>query len=331
MLREEILRLLQAGEAAYLSGEKMSRSLGVTRAAVWKAIESLRSEGYVISSVTNRGYRLEQAPDRLTEADIRPFLRGGAEERLRLICLDSVDSTNSYAKRLALEPGADGTVVLAEEQTGGRGRYGRSFLSPKGRGVYLSALFTPRIPPDRLPPVTLYAAEAVCDAVEEVCGVRPGIKWTNDILLDGKKLCGILTELSVESESGLLQSVVVGIGTNVNHRPEDFSEEVRPLATSLAIHLGRPVSRAAFAGALVNRLEALGQAVCSGARLSLDRYRADCVTLGRDIRILQGDQIRFGRAMDIDDGGALLVRRPDGGMEALNYGEVSVRGMYGYV
>ena len=226
MSRESVLSLLRESGREYLSGEAMSRRLGISRAAVWKAIEALRQEGYEISSAPNRGYRLEAAPDRLREGELAGPLAGCLVGR-RLLCLDTVDSTNTECKRQAMAGAEEGLVVIADEQTGGRGRLGRSFQSPKGCGLYLSALLRPRLEPAQVTDFTAWVAVAVCDGIEAACGVRPQIKWTNDIILGGKKLVGILTELGLESESNALEYLVPGIGINANHRPEDFTPEIK--------------------------------------------------------------------------------------------------------
>ena len=222
MSRETVLSLLLAHPGEYLSGAAMSRTLGVSRAAVWKAIEALRQEGYEITSAPNRGYRLESAPDRVREGELSGHL-AGCLVGSRLLCLDTIDSTNTEAKRQAMAGAPEGLVVLAEEQTGGRGRLGRSFQSPRGCGLYLTALLRPQLPPIEVVDFTAWVAVAVCDGIQAACGVRPRIKWTNDIVLEGKKLCGILTEMGLENEINALQYLVTGIGVNVNQRPEDFS------------------------------------------------------------------------------------------------------------
>ena len=203
MSRETVLSLLLAHPGEYLSGAAMSRTLGVSRAAVWKAIEALRQEGYEITSAPNRGYRLESAPDRVREGELSGHL-AGCLVGSRLLCLDTIDSTNTEAKRQAMAGAPEGLVVLAEEQTGGRGRLGRSFQSPRGCGLYLTALLRPQLPPIEVVDFTAWVAVAVCDGIQAACGVRPRIKWTNDIVLEGKKLCGILTEMGLENEINAL-------------------------------------------------------------------------------------------------------------------------------
>lgn len=331
MSREIVLELLRAEEGAYLSGEELSRRLGLSRTAVWKAVDGLRREGYAIEARTGLGYRLTAVPDALTEVEIRSFL--GAVETVgrELRCFEELDSTNTRAKQLALEGAADGTVVIANSQTAGRGRMERSFQSPRDKGIYLTALLRPDLPVERLLPVTAMAGVALCDAVERVCGVRPGLKWPNDPVLNGRKLCGILTELSLEGESGRLQYLVLGIGVNVLHGAADFAPEVAEVATSLALALGRPVSRPALAAALIEALDRLYGALRSGETASyLAAYRRDCVNLGRTVQLLSAGGRETAEAVDIDRDFGLVVRDGSGALRTVRSGEVSVRGLYGY-
>ena len=332
-MRERILALLAGAGGGCLSGESISRTLGVSRAAVWKVIDALREEGWEIEASPRRGYCLRRGPDRLCRETVLPHLAPGWEERL--VTLESVDSTNDYAKGLAMRPEgffAGGTAVVAEEQTNGRGRNGRSFQSPRGRGVYLSMLWRPEVPPVRALRLTACAAVAVCDGIEAVCGLRPGIKWTNDIVLNGKKLAGILTEMSVEGETGALSYVVCGAGINVNHAPEDFSGEVRDMAASLAMALGRPVDRPRLCAGLLTALDDMYRRWLAGREDAkiYEQYRWDCVTLGKPVRLLRGDRSDEAFAEDLDEDFSLIVRRPDGRRETVTAGEVSVRGLYGY-
>lgn len=332
MSRDTVLKLLQSSGGAYVSGEAVSEALGVSRAAVWKAVDALRREGYEIESRKNRGYRLVSAPDSLSESAIRARLGETARVGTTLRCFEQIDSTNAYLKRVAADGAADGTVAIADEQTGGRGRRGRGFLSPAGKGVYLSVLLRPEVEPARLLPLTGFVAVATCDAVERVASVRPQIKWTNDLVLGGKKLCGILTELSVEGESGALQYVVVGIGVNASHTKEDFAGGLEDIATSLAIETGKSVSRAALAAAMIEELDRLYAALLTGeTQPYLDAYRRDCLTIGREVQLLWQDTRERVRAVDVDDELGLVVIRGDGRRDVIRTGEVSVRGLYGYV
>ena len=333
MSRQAVLALLREREGDFVSGGEIGRRLGLSRAAVWKAVEGLRQDGYTVEARTGLGYRLEAAPDAMTEPEIRRFLEQTAVVGRRLICLETVDSTNLRARQLAMAGAADGTVVTADRQTAGRGRLGRDFQSPGGLGIYLTALLRPDLPPERLSPLTAMAGVGVCRAVERVCGLSPGLKWPNDPVLDGRKLCGILTELSLEGETGRVDHVALGIGVNVLQRPEDFGPEVREMATSLAQALGRPVSRPALAAELIRETDRLYAALRGGAlEPYLAEYRRRCVNLGRTVRLLSpgGAAGETAEALDIDGDFGLVVRAADGRVRTVRSGEVSVRGMYGY-
>jgi BirA family biotin operon repressor/biotin-[acetyl-CoA-carboxylase] ligase len=254
MTKDAVLALLRSGDG-YVSGERLSARLGVSRAAVHAAVKALRAEGYDIRSATNRGYLLQGVPDRLTAAELSAWLP--AQRMERVLCLDSVDSTNTRLRAMALAGAPEGQVVLANAQTGGRGRSGRDFASPADLGIYLSILLRPDCLPAQITEITAWTAVAVNDALASVCSLRAGIKWVNDLLLDGRKLCGILTEMSAEPESGYVQHVVIGVGLNVNERPADFPAPLRTLAGSLAMATGRSWHRAQLAAALIAALDRL--------------------------------------------------------------------------
>lgn len=330
MSRERVLALLRERPGEYLSGQSMSKTLGISRAGVWKAIEGLRQEGYTIASAPNRGYCLKYAPDRLRVGELFGLL-SDAKIGSQLRCLDVIDSTNTECKRQAMNGAPEGLVVTAEEQTGGRGRRGRGFQSPRGKGLYLSALFRPNMDPARISDFTAWVAVAVCDGIETCCGIRPQIKWTNDIVLGGRKLVGILTELSVESETNVLDYMVAGIGVNVNQEPEDFSEEIRDMAISLSQALGRTVRRAELAAQIILALDRMYAAYPEGRDEYLAKYRADCVTIGHQVQLITPTSRRQAFALEINDDFNLVVELYNGKKETVCAGEVSVRGMYGYV
>ena len=244
--------------------------------------------------------------------------------------LPQVDSTNDYLKKLAAEGAPHGTVALSDHQTGGHGRRGRSFLSPPGVGLYLSILLRPECPPTRLMHLTCAAGVAMCNAIEKSAGFRPGIKWTNDIVYGKRKLGGILTELRLNSQ-GLVDYAIVGIGINCCQSAQDFSPEIREVAGSLAMVTGQEVDRFRVAAAELDALYDMSARLLTGQDALLAQYRRDCITIGQEVSLVRGDEIRHGRALDVDGEGALVVLFPDGHTEAVNSGEVSVRGMYGYV
>ena len=245
----------------------------------------------------------------------------------RLDCFERIDSTNSFLKREAVNGAPHGSVAVANCQSAGRGRLGRSFQSPADRGIYLSVLLRPNLPGDALLCATGMAAVAVSRAVERTSGAQAGIKWTNDLILNGKKLAGILAETVVLGDEIAL---VIGVGVNAQHRREDFKGEVADIATSLAME-GFKTDRAALAAAMVEELYALGNALGGDVGAYLAQYRERCVTLGREVRLVWIEEQKRALALDVDGKFGLVVRGEDGTVTTVRTGEVSVRGLYGYV
>ncbi len=309
--------LAEAGEE-FVSGEAISDKLGLSRAAVWKHVNGLRAQGYRIEAIPARGYRLVEVPDRLTPLELRPLL-GTHDIGQTLHCFDELPSTSDHAKALAEEGAAHGEVVVAERQTAGRGRRGRSWSSPARKNLYLSVVLRPDLPPQRASEITLVAAVALCDVVRQA-GPEAGIKWPNDVLVRGKKIAGILTEMAAEMEA--VHWVVLGIGVNLNARLEDLPEELRDEATSISVERGQPVPRALFAAALLARLEEwLDRHAAEGFEPIRKAWRERSVTLGREVRVRADGRDIEGLAEDIDDTGALLVRA-SGRLERIVAGDV---------
>lgn len=242
---------------------------------------------------------------------------------------DAIDSTNTRAKQMAAEGAPHGTVLVADAQTGGRGRMGRSFHSPAGRGVYLSMVLRPRCPAADLLHLTCAAAVATADGIQAATGLRPQIKWTNDLVVGQKKLGGILTELSLNS-TGSVDFAVIGIGINCSQEAEDFPEDIRSIATSLALATGKTIDRASVIAQILVALQKMSKNLQDPAT-AIFRYRADCITIGKEISLVRGDEILHGKALDVDENGALVVQFSNEQVTAVNSGEVSVRGMYGYI
>ena len=248
-----------------------------------------------------------------------------------LLWFDHIDSTNTRAKELSAQGAPHGTVLIADHQTGGRGRLGRSFHSPAGTGIYMSVILRPHCLPAQLMHLTCAVAVAMCDAVESACGIRPSIKWTNDLVWGKRKLGGILTELGL-SATGLVDYAILGVGLNCTQNLSDFPQDIQEIASSLQVVCEKEIDRSRVAAAMVDELYRMDLQLLTGQEDMLRRYRADCVTLGKDISLVRADGIvRHGTAVDVDQTGALIVRFADGTMEAVNSGEVSVRGMYGYL
>ncbi len=325
--KDAILAYLKK-RGGYVSGETLGETLNISRTAVNSAVNALRLDGYEISSSTNKGYCIVGSPDKINLGEMLALLP--AERVNDILFLDSVDSTNNRLHELAVSGAPAGQTVIAESQTAGRGRYGRSFASP-GKGVYLSMLMRPRFTqPAAASTLTAWVAVAICNAVQKACGVRPGIKWVNDLVLNGRKICGILTETTVESETGHIRHVIVGAGINVNECENDFPPQLRDTATSLFAETGKQFDRARLAADIITELDALGADWPDAKTPYLDAYRKDCVTIGKYIR-LSGSEERAGYALGIDDDFGLIVRLDDGTVKTVTSGEVSVRGMYGYV
>lgn len=244
--------------------------------------------------------------------------------------VSETDSTNTRLKILAKEGAPHGTVLLADRQTGGRGRLGRSFHSPAGAGIYMSILLRPQCPPRELMHLTCASAVAMCGAVEAAAKIRPGIKWTNDLVVGQKKIAGILTELGIAPD-GETDYAIIGIGINCCQDEAEFPGEIRSIAGSLASVTGRQIDRSQVAAAMMEALWRLDQDLQTDKEKILAQYRRDCITLGKPVSLVRGEEIRHGQALDIDEEGALIVRFSSGETETVNSGEVSVRGMYGYV
>jgi BirA family biotin operon repressor/biotin-[acetyl-CoA-carboxylase] ligase len=323
-IREQILqRLRESG--GFISGEELSERMNVSRTAIWKNINSLRESGYVIDSVTNRGYRLVSCPDCLSQEEISAGLETELLGR-KTFCYSSIDSTNEEAKRQALAGAPSGSVFVAEQQTGGKGRLGRTWVSPPGTGLWFTVLLRPGVLPIRPTATTLLAGLAVCESIRAVTGCPAMIKWPNDIVIGSKKVCGILAEMSAEMER--VEFLVVGIGVNVNS--ESFPEGLRKKATSLLQESGKPVRRVPLLQDILRRFETLLKD--NAAALSpafFEQYKARCITLGRKVGFEHGGKPESGTAEDISTAGELIVRLPDGSRETVFSGEVSVQGVYG--
>ncbi len=326
MKTEIISCLKESGD--YVSGQTLCERLGVSRTAVWKAINQLKADGYEIEAVRNRGYRLLESGDVYSKVELESELHT-AWLGHNLIFLDEVDSTNSHVRRLAEQGAPEGTLVIAENQTAGKGRRGRGWVDPRGTGVAMSFLLRPEFEPECASMMTLVAAMAVAEGIEEVTGLCCGIKWPNDLVLDGRKLVGILTEMSTEMES--IHYVIVGIGINVGMR--EFPEDIRDKATSLALAGAENVRRAALVGAVARGWERCYGIFLKNKDLSglQEAYSRRLVNMDREVQVLTPSGDYGGVARGIGAGGELLVELADGTVRKVISGEVSVRGIYGYV
>lgn len=323
VVKEQILRLLSESDG-YLSGQALAEELGVTRQAVWKGIKALRDSGFDISSVTNKGYRLESLPEYLNELSLRRYLTTSIIGR-QLVVLDSVDSTNDYLKRMGADGCENGMVVTTREQKQGKGRLGRSWESKRDENLAFSVLLRPKISPREVTPITPLAGLAVCKALRKTTGLDCQIKWPNDIIVGRRKLCGILTEMSAEFDA--VEYIVTGIGINVDQ--VEFPDAIAHKATSILRETGRHYDK--------NRLLAtiLGQLEQEFTRHNLalspeanDEYTALCATVGRSVTFKKGERTISGAAVGVTDMGELRVMLSDGSVRTVNSGEVTVQGIY---
>ena len=326
-MKTKILKLLKDA-GGYVSGQALCESLGVSRTAVWKVVRQLQEDGYAIEAVRNRGYRLAESGDIYTKAELESVLHTKWAGR-NLVFMQQVDSTNNKARQLAEEGAVEGTRVVAVEQSAGKGRRGRSWVSLNGTGVWMSLLLRPDFPPECASALTLVAAMAVEEGIFQATGLEGKIKWPNDIVLEGKKVCGILTEMSTEMES--IHFVVVGMGINVEVR--EFPEEIRETATSLVLHTDKDVNRAALAAEVMAAWEKYYERFLQtlDMRLLIEEYNQKLVNLGREVKVLSVAGEYMGVSLGINESGALLVKAADGKVREVVSGEVSVRGIYQYV
>ena len=326
-MREKILSFL-FNSKEYISGEIISSELGISRTAVWKHIKKLRDEGFVIDSVTNKGYKLVEAPELLIEEEILMYLKTGELGR-KMLHFDSINSTNSEAKKLAEEGMKSGTVIISEEQVAGKGRLGREWMSPKYKGLWMSVILRPDIDPAKTSLITQIAGAAVILALKKF-GIDAGIKWPNDIILDKKKAAGILTEMSSEIRS--INYVILGIGINVNQEPDDFPGNISDTATSLKIYSGKNISRAELCAEILNNLEFLYNDFTENntAVKSIDICRNHSVLLNKEVVIHRMGKEYTGIAVALNSNGELVIKKANGEMEYIFSGEVSVRGKTGY-
>ncbi|HHT62992.1 MAG: biotin--[acetyl-CoA-carboxylase] ligase [Bacillota bacterium] len=317
-MKEAILKLLK-NSPGFLSGEEISSVLGVSRTAIWKHIRTLKKEGYIIESQTKQGYRLLKVPDRLYPEEIKEYLDTSFIGR-NIYYYQSVNSTNMVAKDIAEKGFNEGTVVIGEMQTEGKGRLGRKWYS-SGTGVCMSIIVKPLIPPSDAPKLTLLTAVSVAQVIQQETGIKPGIKWPNDIFLHGKKLCGILTEMKADMDQ--IHYVIVGIGINVNDNsfPEDLRE-----ATSLKLETGSDVNRLRITGMVLNKWEEnYIEFLRHGFGSIRSVWKDYSVNLGRDVTVHTLQGILEGRVMDIDDEGLLLVQDNQGIIHKIVAGDVSLR------
>lgn len=309
--KEDVLRYLIESPDEYVSGEALAQELGKSRAAVWKAIKALKKDGYSVSAVTNRGYRLDEGNDILSVQAVQSKLKYDIE----VILYQSIDSTNTQAKRLVSENKCNDMLLIAEEQTAGRGRQGKSFYSPPLTGIYFSLVTHPMAPLQNVVTATTAASVAVCRAVEKLTDKKPKIKWVNDVYLDGKKICGILTEAVTDFETQTVTSVIIGIGTNI--KTFDFPDGVENASS-----LGVEIKRADLIAEIANELCKI---MLSDCREFIDYYRSHSMIIGEKINFIRDKRVTPATALAIDEQGGLVVELEDGSTTVLRSGEITIR------
>ena len=315
-VKESVLKILEENRERSISGEELAKHLSVSRAAIWKAIKSLRGEGYNISAVTNRGYQLTKDNDLISAEGIKIFLNPKYRENYIRV-YKTIDSTNQEAKKLLMDNDIPhGTILIAEEQTAGRGRFQRKFFSPSNKGIYMSVILRPNIELSKAIHITTSAAISVCRAIETLTKKRPKIKWVNDIFLDDKKICGILTEATGNFESGR-------VGVNFKTDSKDFPEDIKNIAGSIFGGEKPTITRNQLVAEILNELFELCENLEDKSIMT--EYRILSLVLGKEVSFLKNNKLNKGLAIDITDEGALVVKYENGEIEYLNSGEVSVK------
>jgi BirA family biotin operon repressor/biotin-[acetyl-CoA-carboxylase] ligase len=318
-----ILSALRAEDGAGVSGAELSQQLGISRAAIWARIQELRELGYDIEASPHRGYRLVSAPDHLHADDLLSRLGKTKVVGRDIRVFQETTSTNDVIEKLARDGVKEGVVMFAESQTKGRGRLGRKWMSPPRKGLWFSLLLRPAMRPTAATQLTIAAATALSRAIRLHIGITPEIKWPNDILIHGKKVAGILTELSAELDK--VKYVILGVGVDVNLGAGEFPHELRKLATSLKIETGRNIDRAELATAILRELDRDYARICAGQFTAVaDEWESQCTTLGHNVVIRLGDRQIRGRAESLDVDGALLLRTQHGHLETIIGGDVTL-------
>lgn len=329
-MRDKILKILIDNGNDFISGERISTSLGITRAAVWKHIKTLQEEGFDIESKSRLGYKLIGIPDALDRVTLIESIKTKVMGR-NIEVYDEIGSTNNRARELAIEDVTEGTLIIAESQLEGRGRLGRSWVSPKGKNICMSFILRPDIPPKEASRMTTIIAVGIRRALKKATGLNIGIKWPNDIIIGGKKICGILTEMHGDIDR--IHYIIVGIGINVNMTKDDFPPDIELTATSLRIAMNQTIDRRKIIALIMEEIEEVYFQYIRDHNFNqiLDECRKHSVTLNKRVRVIGRDSNFNGLAVDFDGDGSLLVKRDDGSITRVMSGDVSVRGEKGYI
>ncbi|MCA1063160.1 biotin--[acetyl-CoA-carboxylase] ligase [Rossellomorea sp. AcN35-11] len=321
-IKKKLLHALSESDQEFLSGQALADIAGCSRTAIWKHIEELRKEGFVLEAVRKKGYRIIATPDSVTESKIRLGLQTKTLGRV-IRYEESVESTQRIAHVLAGEGAPEGTLVIADEQTAGRGRLMREWHSSKGTGIWMSLILKPLLPPQKAPQFTLITAVAVVQAIEETTDLHPEIKWPNDILIDGKKVTGILTELQAESDK--INSIIIGIGMNVNHTKEHFPDELQSIATSLSIEQGNLLSRSDIVQKVLERIESLYSIYMNEGFTPIKLlWESYAISIGKNIRARTINGTIEGRALGITEEGVLKIEDSTGMVHQIYSADIEV-------
>lgn len=321
-IKSNILKELEKNKGQLISGGKLAESLKVSRTSIWKHIEELRKEGYEINATPNKGYFLSTNTDLISAEGISLYLNK-EYKNISIYTYKTLKSTNETAKQMALNGAKHGTVVISEEQTGGKGRMGRSFYSPSNTGIYMSIILKPDLKITDSVLITTASSVAICKAIEKTTNIKPGIKWINDIILNNKKVCGILTEAATDFETGNIQYAIVGIGINFSTNKDDFPEEIKDIATSLFSDKKHMLTRNNLCAEIINEILFLVKELKNYDFIK--DYKKRSVILNKKITFTQNGVTSIGTALDINSDGSLLVKKVTGEIITLNTGEISVR------
>lgn len=322
MLKNKVLKVLEENKGKVVSGSEIAKTLNLSRTAIWKAINSLRDEGYIINAITNRGYSLADNTDLISKEGISIYLNKEFSN-IDIYAYKTISSTNEVSKKLALTGAKQGTVVISEEQTAGKGRMGRSFYSPANTGIYMSIILRPNLTAMDSVLITTASSVAICDAIHKVTGIECQIKWINDIYINNKKVGGILTEASTNFESGTIDYLILGIGINFNNPKGNFPDDLKEIADSLYKGNSNGVNRNILCAEILNNILNIIPIIKDYDFIS--EYKKRSIILNEEIIYISGGIHSKGKAIDINNDGSLVIKHDDGSIKILNSGEVSIR------
>lgn len=322
LIKSKVLKILEENKGTTISGEEIAKKLNISRTSIWKVINFLRSDGYIIEANTNKGYSLSNNTDIISKEGISIYLNKRFSN-IEIYDYKTVSSTNEIAKNLALSGAKHGTVVISEEQTSGKGRLGRNFYSPANTGIYMSIILRPNLTAMDSVLITTSSSVAICDAIYKVTGIESQIKWINDIFIDNKKIGGILTEASTNFESGTIDYLILGIGINFNRPKDNFPSELKAIATSIYNNNCNYINRNVLCAEIINSILDMIPKIKNYDFIS--GYKKRSIILNKEITYTTAGISSKGKAIDINKDGSLVVRHDDGSIKILNSGEVSIR------